>query len=104
MNTHDEKSMFANDKKQQQLTIINSGARTEGHELGKELPPIVAASKLTGQNTKPKDNVLILFNRIIRHGSKVVGKSKKIMWVPKDSAPIKVELITQTTTARPTLK
>jgi hypothetical protein len=64
----------------------------------------VAVSKLTGKNTKPKDNVPTPFNRINRHASKVVGKSKKMMWVPKDSAPIKAELITWTSTDRPTMK
>jgi hypothetical protein len=39
LNTQDEKSMFANDKKQQQSTDINSDARTGGHELEKELSP-----------------------------------------------------------------
>jgi hypothetical protein len=64
----------------------------------------VAVSKLTGQNTKPKDDVPISFNRINRHASKVVGKSKKMMWVPKASTPIKVEIIARTSTARTTLK
>jgi hypothetical protein len=35
LNTQDEKPIFANDKKQQQSTNINSGARTWGHELEK---------------------------------------------------------------------
>jgi hypothetical protein len=66
--------------------------------------PIVAVSKLTGQNTNPKDDVPTSFNRINRHASKAVDKSKKMMWVPKGSTPIKVELITQISTARTTLK
>jgi hypothetical protein len=64
----------------------------------------VAANKLTGQNTKPKGDVPISFNRFIQHDSKVIGKSKKMMWVPKGSAPIKTKLITLTLTNRPTLK
>jgi hypothetical protein len=95
--------MFTNDKKQQESTDGNSGARTRGHELEKGLSPIVAVSKLTGQNTKPKDDVSTSF-RINRHASKAIGKSKKMMWVPKVSTPIKVELITQTSTARTILK
>jgi hypothetical protein len=39
------KLMFANDKKQQQLAYGNSCARTGGHDLGKELSPIVAFSQ-----------------------------------------------------------
>jgi hypothetical protein len=96
LNTQDEKSMFANDKKQQQSADINSGARTGKHELEKELSPIVIASKPTSQNTKPKDDVPTSFNKISRHASKVIGKSKNMIWVPKGSTPIKVELITQT--------
>jgi hypothetical protein len=53
--------MFTNDKKQQESTDGNSGARTRGHELEKGLSPIVAVSKLTGQNTKPKDDVSTSF-------------------------------------------
>jgi hypothetical protein len=64
----------------------------------------VTVSKLTDQNTKPKDDVPIPFNRINRHASKVVVKSKKMMLVSKDSTPIKDELITQTSTTRTTLK
>jgi hypothetical protein len=64
LNTQDEKLIFANNKKQQQSTDSNSGARTGGHEVEKGLCPIVAVSKLTGQNTKPKDNVPTSFNRI----------------------------------------
>jgi hypothetical protein len=79
LNTHDEKPIFTNDKKQQPSADSNSGARTGGHELEKGLFPIVAASKLTSQNTKPKDDVPISFNRINQHASKVVGKSKKMM-------------------------
>jgi hypothetical protein len=54
LNTQDEKLIFTNDKKQQQSADSNSGAWTGGHELEKGLSPIVAVSKLTGQNTKPK--------------------------------------------------
>jgi hypothetical protein len=75
-----------------------------GHELGKELPPIVSANKPTGPNAKPKDNVPTSFNRITRHASKVIGRRKKMMWVPKGSTPIKVELITRISTARPIMK
>jgi hypothetical protein len=50
-----------------------------GHELEKELFPKVVASKLTGQNTKPKDDISISFNRINRHAIKVIDKSKKMM-------------------------
>jgi hypothetical protein len=96
--------MFANDKKQQQLTDGNSGARTQGQELGKELSPIVSANKPTSPNVKPKDDVPTSFNRITRHASKAVGRKKKMMWVPKGSTPIKAELIIRTSTARPTLK
>jgi hypothetical protein len=104
LNTQDEKLIFANNKKQQQSTNSNSGARTGGggHELEKGLSPIVAVSKLTGQNTKPKDDVPTSFNRINRHASKAIGKSK-MMWIPKGSTPIKVELIIRTSTARTTL-
>jgi hypothetical protein len=104
LNTQDEKPLFANNEKQQQLTNSNSSARTGGHELEKGLSPIVSISKLTSQNTKSKDDVPTSFNRINRHASKVVGKSKKMMWVPKCSTPIKTELITRTLTARNTLK
>jgi hypothetical protein len=100
LNTQDEKPMFANDKKQQQSADINSGARTGGHELEKELSPIVVASKRTSQNTKPKDDVPTLFDKISQHASKVVGKSKKMMWVPKGSTPIKAKLITRASIAR----
>jgi hypothetical protein len=65
---------------------------------------MVTANEPTGQNAKPKDDVPTSFNRITRHASKVVGKSKKMIWVPKDSTPIKIELITRTSTARTTLK
>jgi hypothetical protein len=99
-----EKLMFTNDKKQQKSVDSNSDARTEGHELENELFPIVAASKPTNQNTKPRDDVPTSFDKISRHGCKAVGKSKKMIWVPKGSTPIKAELITQTSTARPTLK
>jgi hypothetical protein len=104
LNTNDEKSVFANNEKQQQSADSNSGARTGGHELEKGLSPIVVVSKLTGQNTKPKDVVPTSFNRIYQHVSKVIGKNKKMVWVPKGSTPIKAELITRTSTARPTLK
>jgi hypothetical protein len=104
LNTQDEKLIFPNNKKQQQSTDSNSGVRTGGHELEKGLSPIVAVSKLTGQNTKTKDDVPILFNRINRHASKAIGKSKKMMWAPKGSTPIKAKLITRTSTARTTLK
>jgi hypothetical protein len=68
------------------------------HELEKEIFPRVAASKPTDQNTKPKDDVPTSFNRSIRYANKVIVKSKKIMWVPKRSTPIKVELIRACTT------
>jgi hypothetical protein len=61
LNIQDEKSIFANNKKQQPDS--NLGARTGGYELEKGLSPIVAVSKLTGQNTKLKDDVSISFNR-----------------------------------------
>jgi hypothetical protein len=48
MNAHDEKPIFANDKRQRQSADSNSGARTMGHELEKGLPPIVSANKPTG--------------------------------------------------------
>jgi hypothetical protein len=102
LNIQDEKSIFANNKKQQPDS--NLGARTGGYELEKGLSPIVAVSKLTGQNTKLKDDVSISFNRTNWHASKAVGKSKKMMWVPKGSTPIKAELITRTSIARTTLK
>jgi hypothetical protein len=104
LNTPDEKLMCANDKEQQQSAGINSGAKTGGHELEKELSPIVAASNPTDQNTKPKDDVPTSFNGIIRHAIKAIDKSKKMMWIPKGSTLIKVELIIWTSTARPTLK
>jgi hypothetical protein len=104
MNAHDEKPIFANDKRQQQLADSNSGARTMGNELEKGLPLIVSANKPTSQNAKPKDDVPTLFNRITRHASKAVGKCKKMMWVPKGSTPITAELITRTSTAWPALK
>jgi hypothetical protein len=104
LNTQDEKPIFANDKKQQQSADSNLGARTGGHELEKGLFPIVAVSKLTGQNTKPKDDVPTSFNRTNRHASKVVGKSNKMLWAPKGSTTTMDELIIQTLTARTTLK
>jgi hypothetical protein len=55
----------------------------------------VAASKPTGQNTKPKDDVPASFDKINRHASEVVGKSKKMLWIPKGG--------TRTSTVRPTL-
>jgi hypothetical protein len=64
----------------------------------------VSANKLTDLNAKPKDDVPTSFNRITRHASKVIGKRKKMIWVPKDSTLIEAELITQTSAARPTLK
>jgi hypothetical protein len=42
LNTHDEKSIFANNMKQQQLANSNSGGRTGaggGHKLEKRLSP-----------------------------------------------------------------
>jgi hypothetical protein len=104
LDAHDEKLMFANDKKQQKSADGNSRARTGGHELGKELSLIVSANKPTSLNAKSKDDVPTSFNRITRHASKVIGRRKKMMWVPKGSTPIKAELITHTSTARPTLK
>jgi hypothetical protein len=104
LDAHDENLIFANHKKQRQSTNISSGARTGGHELEKELCPRVATSKPIVQNAKTKDDVPTSFNRITRHVSKAVSKSKKTTWVPKGSAPIKAELITQTSIARPTLK
>jgi hypothetical protein len=74
------------------------------HELEKKLFPRVPASKPIDQNTKSKDDVSTSFDKIGRHASKAVGKSKKMMWVSKGSTPIKAELITQTSTTRPTLK
>jgi hypothetical protein len=88
LNAQYEKSIFVNDKKHQQSADSNSGARTEGHELEKELFPRVVANKPTGQHAKAKGDVPILFNRITQHASKVVGKSKKMMWVPKGSTPL----------------
>jgi hypothetical protein len=104
LNTQDEKPIFANDKKQQQPANSNSGSRTGGHELEKRLSPIVLANKPTDPNANPKDDVPTSFDKISRYASKVVGKSKKMIWVPKGSAPIKAELITWTSTAMPTLK
>jgi hypothetical protein len=104
LNTQYEKMIFANDKKQQTSVDSNSVARTEGHELEKELSPIVSANKPTGPTTKPKDDVSTSFNRITRHASKAVDKSKKMMLIPKGSTPIKAELITRTSTARTTFK
>jgi hypothetical protein len=103
LDAQNEKSIFANDKKEQQLADGNSGARTGGHEREKGLSLIVSANKATDPNAKPKDDVPTSFNRIIRHASKVIGRRKK-MWVPKGSTPFKDELITRTSTARPTLK
>jgi hypothetical protein len=79
------------------LVDSNLSARTGGHELEKELSHIVLANKTTDQNAKP-------FNRITRHASKDVGKSKKMMWISKVSTPIKVELITQTSIAKTTIE
>jgi hypothetical protein len=83
---------------------MSSGARIGGHELEKELCPRVVASKPTGQNTEPKDNVPTSFDKTSRHVSKAVGKIKKMMWVPTCSTPIKAGLITRTSTARIILK
>jgi hypothetical protein len=104
LNTQDKKLIFANDKKQQQSANSNSGGRTGGQELEKGLPPIVSAKKPTEPNAKPKDDVPTSFNSITRHASKVVGRRKKMIWVPKGSTPIEAELITRTSAARPTLK
>jgi hypothetical protein len=46
LDAHNEKSMFANDRKQENSAIGNSGARTGGHELGNELFPIVVIQVL----------------------------------------------------------
>jgi hypothetical protein len=56
----------------------------------------VSANKPTDPNAKPKDDVPTSLNRITRHGSKVVGRRKKMMWVPKGSTSIEAELITRT--------
>jgi hypothetical protein len=104
LNTHDENLMFANNKKRHQSVDSNSGARTGGHELEKELSPIVSANVPTDQNAKPKDDVLTSFSMITQHASKAIGKSKKMTWVPKGSIPIKAELITWTSIAGTTLK
>jgi hypothetical protein len=64
----------------------------------------MSANKPTGPNAKPKDDVPTSFNRITRHASKAVGRRKKMIWVPKGNTPIKVELITWTITAMPTLR
>jgi hypothetical protein len=74
------------------------------HELEKELSPIVSTNKPTDPNVKPRDDVPTSFNRITRHVNKVVGRRKKMMWVPKCNTPIEAKLITQTSTAGPTLK
>jgi hypothetical protein len=63
LDTHDEKLIFANGEKKQQLADISSGARTGRHELEKELCPRVVASKTTGQNTEPKDDVPTSFDK-----------------------------------------
>jgi hypothetical protein len=105
LDAHDEKPIFVNYKKRQQSADISSGARTGGgHELEKELCPRVVASKPTGQSSELKDNVPTSFNKISRHSIKAIGRRKKMVWVPKGSAPIKAELITRTSTTRPTLK
>jgi hypothetical protein len=57
--------MFVNDRKQQNSVDCNSGARIGGHELGKELFPIVSYNKPVGPNAKQKDDVPTSFNRII---------------------------------------
>jgi hypothetical protein len=104
LDAQNEKLIFAKDKKQQQLADGNSVARTWGHELERGLSLIVSANKPTDPNAKPKDDAPTLFNRITRHASKVIGRRKKKMWVSKGITPFKAELITQTSTARPTLK
>jgi hypothetical protein len=104
LNTQDEKPIFTNDKKQQQSANSNSGGRTRGHELEKGLSPIVLANKPSDPNAKPKDCVPTTFNRITRHTGKVIGRRKKMMWVPKGSTPIEAELITRTSAAWLTLK
>jgi hypothetical protein len=86
-----------------QLIVIQV-AGLGGHELEKGLSPIVSTNKPTDPNAKPKDDVPTSFNRITRHASKVIGRMKKMMWVPKGSTPIEVDLITRTSAARPTLK
>jgi hypothetical protein len=53
------------------------------HELEKILSPIVSTNKPTDPNAKPKDDVPISFNRITQYASKVIGRRKKMMWVPK---------------------
>jgi hypothetical protein len=75
-----------------------------GAWVRKRITPILSANKPTGQNAKPKDDVPMSFNRIVRHASKAVDKSKKAMWVPKGSTLIKAKVITWTSTARTTLK
>jgi hypothetical protein len=75
-----------------------------GHELGKELSPIVSANKPNGPNAKPKDDIPTSFNRITRHAGKVVGRRKKMVWVPKGNTLIKAEIITQTSIPTHTLK
>jgi hypothetical protein len=104
LNTHDEKPIFVNDKKQQQSANSNSSGRIRGNELEKGLSHTVSANKPTDPNAKSKDDVSTSFNRITRHASKVIGRRKKMMWVSKGSTPIEAELITQTSAVGPTLK
>jgi hypothetical protein len=54
-----------------------------GHELEKELCPRVVAWKPTSQNTETNDDIPTSFNKISQQASKAIGKSKKMMWVPK---------------------
>jgi hypothetical protein len=104
LNTHDEKPLFANDKKQQQSDNSNLGGRIREHEVEKGLSPIVSANKHTDPNAKSKDDVSTSFNRITRHASKVIGRRKKMMYVSKGSTPIEAKLITRTSAVGPTLK
>jgi hypothetical protein len=79
LDAQNEKLIFVNDKKQQQWADGNLGAGTRGHELGKELSPIVLANKPNGPKAKPKDDIPTSLNRITRHASKVVGRREKMM-------------------------
>jgi hypothetical protein len=83
LDEQNEKPMFVNDRKQQNSADCNSGARIGGHELGKELFPIVSYNKAVGPNAKQKDDVPTSFNRIIWNASKAIGRRNKMIWVPK---------------------
>jgi hypothetical protein len=75
LDAQNEKLMFANDKKKQQLSDGNSGARTGGHELGKELSPIV---HLAAYKSKKLSQRMMFQHRLIRSADMLAASEAKV--------------------------